>query len=312
MSRDGRQPRHAVLVFVDGLGWGGADPQRNPCLTYGGDVFRLDGAPPGEASGADPRPAACGGWARPIDACLGVDGIPQSATGQTSLFTGVNAQRRVGGHVTGFPSPSLREILLAESIFLKLRDAGRDGIFLNAFRPLFFRIPREMQLRLSATTVAHLAADRPFFGIGDIRAERSIYQEFTNRELIERDFDVPEFTPEKAGAILARNVPLRDFTLFEYFQTDRAGHAQDHGRIERELDGLDRFLRAALDDLLPRGDTLVVLTSDHGNLEDTGTRSHTRNPVPLLAWGPGAAEFCAGVEAIDQVAPALLRGLAAS
>ena len=311
MDRLNGKPDHVALIFVDGLGWGGADPALNPCLTYGGDVFRLDGADPGGFAGADPRPAFGGGWARPIDACLGVDGIPQSATGQTSLFTGVNAQAKVGGHVTGFPSPSLREILLADSIFVKLRDAGRDGIFINAFRPLFFEIPREMQLRLSATTVAHLAADRPFFGIEDIREGRSIYQEFTNRELIERDFDVPEFTPERAGQILAGSVAARDFTLFEYFQTDRAGHSQDRGRIEGELDGLDRFMRKALDELIPRGDTLVVLTSDHGNIEDIGTRSHTRNPVPLLAWGPGAEELVAGTEAIDGVTPALLRGLGA-
>jgi alkaline phosphatase len=41
------------------------------------------------------------------------------------------------------------------------------------------------------------------------------------------------------------------------------------------------------------------------DLEDLTTRSHTRNPVPLAAWGPGAAEFVAGVDAIDGVAPAL-------
>ena len=41
---------------------------------------------------------------------------------------------------------------------------------------------------------------------------------------------------------------------------------------------------------------LFILTSDHGNIEDLGTRGHTRAPVPLLAWGPGAAAL------VDRIA----------
>jgi len=286
--------RRVVLVFVDGLGWGDDDPERNPCLTYGGALFDF------------PRsPAAC----RPVDACLGVEGLPQSATGQTSLLSGVNAQRTVGGHVTGFPSPALRDLLRERSVFVQLRDRGRDGIFINAFRPVFFDLPADVQWRLSATTVAHLAAGQPFFDLDDIAAGRAVYQEFTNRELIDKGFDVPEMTPEAAGRVLARNAPRRDFTLFEYFQTDRAGHSRDRARCEAELGKLERFLGAMLEEI--DGDTLVLLTSDHGNLEDLSTRSHTRNPVPLMAWGPGAENVLAGAEAITDVVPTILRTLGA-
>lgn len=289
--------RRVILIFVDGLGWGEDRPEINPCLTYGGRLFDF------------PRSdAGC----RPVDACLGVDGTPQSATGQTSLLTGVNAQAAVGRHVTGFPTPPLREILKSDSIFVSLRDAGRDGIFLNAFRPLFFRIPRAMQERLSATTVAHLAADRPFFGYDDLRAGRCLYQEFTNRELVARGEDVPVYTPAEAGRILGREAVRRDFTLFEYFRTDRAGHAQDRARCERELRGLDAFVRAVLAELAEggdAGDTLVLLCSDHGNLEDLSTRGHTRNPVPLMAWGAGAETALAETTAIDGVTPAILAAL---
>ncbi|MBU1071629.1 metalloenzyme [bacterium] len=285
-------PARVVLIFVDGLGWGGDDPGRNPCLTYGGKLFDF------------PRSSA---RCRPVDACLGVDGLPQSATGQTSLLSGVNAPREVGGHVTGFPTPALREILRRRSVFVQLRDRGRAGIFLNAFRPVFFELPPQMQWRLSATTVAQLAAGLPFFGLDDIAAGRSIYQEFTNRELIDKGFDVPEMTPAAAGRVLARNAALRDFTLFEYFQTDRAGHGRDRERCEGELTKLEMFLNALLADVA--GDTLVLLTSDHGNLEDLSTRSHTCNPVPLMAWGPGAEGFAAGCGAITDVVPAVMEVL---
>jgi len=281
------------MVFVDGLGWGVGAPAVNACLTYGGTLFDFSHSP-----------ASC----KPIDACLGMSGLPQSATGQTSLFSGVNAQHEVGGHVTGYPSPALRDILRTHSIFVQLRDRGLDGVFINAFRPIFFELPPEKQWRLSATTVAQLAAGQPFFDLDDIAAGRSIYQEFTNRALIEMGFDVPEMTPEDAGDVLARNVPLRDFTLYEYFQTDRAGHTQDRDRIETELVKLERVMTTLLATV--GNDTLVLLTSDHGNLEDITTRSHTRNPVPLMAWGPGATGILSHCTDITHVTPSILAALA--
>jgi hypothetical protein len=233
--------------------------------------------------------------------------LPQSATGQTALLCGVNAPREVGAHVTGFPTPPLREILKRKSVFVQLRARGLDGIFINAFRPLFFKLPTEMQWRLSATTVAQLAAGLPFFDLDDIVAGRAIYQEFTNRELIDKGFDVPEMTPEAAGRALARNAALRDFTLYEYFQTDRAGHGADRTRCEAELAKLERFLGTLLAEV--DDDVLVLLTSDHGNLEDLSTRSHTRNPVPLMARGPGAEAFVASCADIADVVPAMLAAL---
>ena len=55
----------------------------------------------------------------------------------------------------------------------------------------------------------------------------------------------------------------------------------------------------------------MLLCSDHGNIEDATVTTHTRNPVPLVAWGPAAREFVRGLTRLDQVTPAivaLLRG----
>ena len=59
---------------------------------------------------------------------------------------------------------------------------------------------------------------------------------------------------------------------------------------------------------LPLADDSVdlVVTSDHGNLEDIASGHHTLNPVPLLAAGPGAAEFAAAGSLLD-VAPGVRR-----
>jgi 2,3-bisphosphoglycerate-independent phosphoglycerate mutase len=53
-------------------------------------------------------------------------------------------------------------------------------------------------------------------------------------------------------------------------------------------------------------DTLI-LTSDHGNLEEFHTRGHSRNPVPLLAWGRHGEFLRAKIKSLSDVTPALLR-----
>ena len=92
-----------------------------------------------------------------------------------------------------------------------------------------------------------------------------------------------------------------DLLLFESFLPDLAGHR----RIEPAwvLGILDDFLGGVLAHRSPG--TTLVLCSDHGNLEDTTTKTHTTNPVPLLAIGPGAARFRQAT-AITDVAPAIL------
>jgi len=122
-------------------------------------------------------------------------------------------------------------------------------------------------------------------------------------ELLKREPD-----NKQAGRILAGQARHYDFTLFEYFQSDKAGHSGDRGRIEAELVKLDAFLLAVLGEIEPdlRQGTLVVVTSDHGNLEDPTTPRHTTNPIPLLAWGRGAEDFVRGVARLDEVAGAVI------
>jgi phosphopentomutase len=59
--------------------------------------------------------------------------------------------------------------------------------------------------------------------------------------------------------------------------------------MERAVEALTRVdrLARALVAGLGEGDSLVV-ASDHGNVEDLGTRNHTRNRVPILGFGPAA------------------------
>ncbi len=287
-----------ILLFVDGLGWGAPDSAHNPQYSYGGTIFRLPAVAEAKVLKHED------GFLVALDAVLGVSGLPQSATGQTTLLSGVNAQEAIGKHLTGFPNEALREILKQKSILKQLVDRGYQARFINAFRPRFWELSEERKWTLSATTVATLAAGLPFFNLDDVNAGRSVYQEFTNAELRQRGFEVEPMTPGQAGSILASQILKYDFLLFEYFQTDRAGHAAVRQQSEHQLSMLEEFLRALLKSV--SDEVMVLLTSDHGNLEDLTTRRHTRNPVPLLAWGESAEDFLQNLNRLDQVTGAIL------
>ena len=96
--------------------------------------------------------------------------------------------------------------------------------------------------------------------------------------------DAPLLTPNQAGERLRTLAHQTDLAIFEYWLTDVAGHHRDMQSASTLLEMLDLVFGSLLrtwDD----GNGLVILTSDHGNLEDLSTRRHTRNDVPLLLIG---------------------------
>lgn len=285
-----------LLVFIDGLGIG-TRGQHNP-LHQLGEAAR----PLAVFENEEPLLFGDGRLAR-TDACLGVAGRPQSASGQTTILTGVNAPALLGHHKQGFPNQALRDIITKHSIFVQLQQAGVTRVaFANAYSPRFFdKRPRWV----SATTVAVEAAGMKFRTLDDLCASQALYHDFTNRLLIEAGHRVEPRTPEYAAATLAGIARQHRFTLFEYFLTDRVGHLQDMAGALMILTNLARFVRA----LLTRVDLdhlTVMLTSDHGNIEDLGTRNHTRNPVPTLVWGPDREHLTCRVRSLADITPAIL------
>ncbi len=276
-----------LLVFIDGLGLGSSDPEINPIH-----------------SGVCPCLEELLKGAVPVDALLGVEGMPQSATGQTTLFTGVNAARVMGRHVEALPGPKLKEVIAGHSIFKQLSARGYRGTFANAF---FVDDVKEVfeRRRQSVTTVASLTALGSVRNTEDMLCNWAVYQDLTRETLRSRGYDGPLVTPREAAGHLLSIAREHDFTLFEFFLTDVAAHKGTRADQLEILTRLDEFLavaRAHVD--TPRG--LFLLTSDHGNIEDSTTRLHTLNPVPLVAIGQGALELKAAVKSLVDVVPALL------
>ena len=278
---------HVVLLFIDGLGLGRLSGD-NPLVFSDTPFLRglLRGDPlTGEKKGFHDHRASL----LALDARLGVSGLPQSATGQASLFTGVNAPRLLGFHLNDFPNRALRRLLAEEGIFAALREEGYRCNFANAYRPPFFEKLAEglPGRRYSCSTLLTYYGKLPFHGIAELKSGKALYMDLTNKLLNRLGYAVPEITPEIAGRRLIDIGRRHDLTLFEYFITDYAGHRADREEASRVLNELDRFLGAAAERLDP--ETLLIITSDHGNIEDLSHGRHTFNRVPALLIGAAEA-----------------------
>ncbi|MDA0999443.1 MAG: hypothetical protein O2807_02845 [bacterium] len=260
-----------LFVFVDGLGLAPPGPD-NP-------VSALEEGPLSFAGG---KPLEESFRMHAVDACLGVEGLPQSATGGSTLFTGVNAPRLLGYHKQGFPTGPLRDLLGREGILRKARERGARADFANVYTSQYF--DRGRTRHRSVTTVMTESAGIPLKRLEHLQAGEGVYRDFTNGILIERGYEVDRLTPEAAGRRLGEMAHERDILLYEFFQTDAVGHKGTFDDAVETLQLLNRFLVAAIAALNPSEDAFV-LCSDHGNIENMAGRYHTRNPVPLLLWG---------------------------
>jgi bisphosphoglycerate-independent phosphoglycerate mutase (AlkP superfamily) len=152
--------------------------------------------------------------------------------------------------------------------------------------------------------VAYAAASGRFRTWADAAAGRALTHDVTGDRANRYGAAIPPRSPEAAAEILLRLAAGHDLALFEFFESDEAGHARSMDAAQATLGRLDRFLRAVVAGLGP-ADALLV-TSDHGNVEDLSTRNHTLARVPVLGFGAAAAEV-AGVHDLTAVAPLLLR-----
>lgn len=306
--------KRMIFLFVDGCGVGRADPG-NPFFTAKSKYLPFW---PGAMALPDSTPITA------IDATLGIPGSPQSASGQTALFCGGKAAAIANRHRNGYPDQVLRSIILKKNLLSELQKKGISARFLNAYpvfedyfsskyiaiKPdgrLWFStvFPERFKRMVSVTSCMMLASSQKPFGAADIQRKKALYQDYSNRQLNEKGFSLPEFSPEQAAGIIYDASRRFEFILYEYFQTDLYAHRRPYEECVGLIRELDTLVGALLSRLDKKNDTLV-LTSDHGNLEDFHLRGHNRNPVPFLAWGRHGASLRKKVRSLSDVAPALL------
>ncbi len=306
--------KRMILFFIDGCGMGRPDTG-NPFYMAQSLYLPLW---QGAAILPDNTPLTA------IDATLGIPGPPQSASGQTALFCGAGASEIANRHHNGYPDALLRKIIMKKNLLLSLKKKGANARFLNAYPVFheFFRaehvrikadghfwfsetFPARFKRMISVTSCMLLASGQNPFSEADIRRGRSLYQDYSNRQLIAQGLQLPEYSPLQAAEIIVAAAKDCEFMLYEYFQTDIYAHRRSFNDCLDLIKGLDTLLGSLISRLDRKLDTLVV-TSDHGNLEDYHQRGHSRNPVPFLAWGRYGEFLRAKVKNLSDVAPAIL------
>lgn len=306
-----------LFIFLDGIGLGANDPEINPfarakmpnlnSLLEGRSLFKESAPFYGE------RATLLG-----IDPNVSVDGLPQSATGQAILMTGVNIPAELGYHYGPKPNPEVAAFLNGETLFSRCTKNGRKAALLNAYPPRYFDGIDSGKRLYSSIPLAVTNAGIPLFTQEDLFAGRALSADFTGhgwRTMLGFP-DAPVMIPHEAGRKLVSLAMDYDFSLFEYWASDYAGHKQDMQTAIELMETFDGVLGGVVEEIDRRrqtvdDDLLVVVTSDHGNMEDLSTRKHTDALVPALVIGEKTAreEFTRGMTNLTHIAPAILKAL---
>ncbi len=291
------------MIFLDGVGIGEADPSKNPFFKYGFNTFT-------EFFGKIPNldSQSLEGENRflfPTDAIMGVPELPQSGTGQTSIFCGVNASRVLGKHFGPFPHSMLVPLIREQNIFKSFKDRDKKVVFANAYPKQFFEYIKSGKKRLSATSLCCRLSDVKLKSSVNLRNGDAISAEIDNLIWVnELEYNFPIIKPETAGKKLIKIAQNHHFTLFEHFLTDHLGHGRRAEMMEDRLSVLDTFLSYILRNI-PENFTLVIC-SDHGNLEDISIKTHSTNPALTITAGKYADKLKNRISDLSHIKDAIL------
>ena len=290
--------RHILFIFLDGVGLGAADASANPLAAA--EIPVLTGLLGGRRPLAGtPRLETGRALFIPTDAGLGVAGLPQSATGQATILTGRNVPREIGRHWGPKPNAAVAAILRQGSVFSRLTERGLKAGLLNAYPQRYFDAIASGHRSYSAIPLAVTSAGLPLLTAADLRAGRALSADFTGEGWPEPG--VPLYALPEAGRRMAELAATYQFAFYEHWLTDYMGHrgSLEEGRavIER-LDGVLGGLLEAWDDAAG----LIVITADHGNLEDLSQKHHTPNLVPTVIIGDQRREFGEGLVDLSGLA----------
>lgn len=294
---------HILLLFLDGIGLGDDDPSVNPFTSA--NMPNLNALTNGKR------------WLRdtdyqesdraifiPTDPRMGVPGRPQSGSGQAAILTGKNIPQLIGEHYGPKPNLAIREMLAEDNFFKQVVAHGKKAALLDAYPPTWHHDhDRGKSLRSSYQQAAFEAGQR-LFGIDDLRAGKALTPEWTNnawRTYLKLK-DVPDYTPYQAGEMLVKLSREYDFAMHSHWMTDMVGH---RGPLERGVELLELFdqVMAGVLDNWNDNEGLIIITSDHGNMEEIGNRNHTENDVPTLVIGKEKSAFAENFHALNDIVP---------
>ncbi|MFN3873253.1 MAG: alkaline phosphatase family protein [Ignavibacterium sp.] len=293
-----------LMIFIDGVGIGKADSEFNPFFKYGFGTFQniFNQLPHLE----NPYLNSDSIYLKPVDANLGIDGLPQSGTGQVSIFCGVNAAKIVGNHFGPFPHSKTIDVLRDKNIFREFLNRNKKVFFANAYPKIFFDYLKSGKTRLSATTLSCKLTNIKLNTVTDLRKAKALTAEITNERWNKKlNYNIPFISAKAAARRLLRIASNYNFTLYEFFLTDHLGH----GRIKDELEKIHHNLDDFLNEILNKVDKKkmsIVICSDHGNYEDLSVKGHTRNPALFISAGKNAKQIAESINDLTHIKSAII------
>jgi hypothetical protein len=291
------------MIFIDGIGIGEPNKVNNPFFKYNFKTFsEVFGSIPHLGSQYLERGDA---YAFPVDALLGVEGIPLSGTGQTSIFCGVNAPALIGKHFGPYPYSTLLPVIKEKNLFVEFKRRKKKAVFANAYPKVFFDYVNSGRRRLSVTTLSCLFSKVKLKKVSDLHRGNALTPEIDNERLANRlGYKIPIIKPTTAANRLLKIALQNHFTLFEIFHTDHLGHGRNIEMLDHFSRVLDEFLFTIIT-RLPKSVTLLVC-SDHGNYEDLSIKMHTKNPALAISAGVNAKHLAQKINSLVDIKDAIL------
>ena len=302
--------RYVHIFFLDGVGLGSADPDVNPFVTavmpnLAGLLGDKDWYLQSSGSLSSSRATLI-----PTDANLDLPGRPQSATGQATILTGRNVPQLVGEHYGPKPNPAVAQIIEQGNLFQEVAAAGGKAALITPYPQGYFDAIKSGKRLYSAVPLAVTSGGWPLFGAEELRAGAAVSPGFTGQAW--HDMlgykDIPIMSLFDSGRQIAAIARQYDLSFFEHWPSDRSGHRGSVKDAVAHLEMIDTAvggLLAAWDD----GAGLLIITSDHGNIEEKNHRQHTRNPVPTILVGAGHADLANDIHNLADIAPVVRRVL---
>lgn len=293
------------FIFWDGVGYGTKDPERNPFFTASLPTFRrlLGGNVP---SLAFKRFTSDTVSLSPVNTTLRVPGLPQSGTGQTAIMTGLNASKFVGKHFGPHPYSTLIPVIKEKNLFVRLQEMGKSCFFANGYPQRYLDYILGPKGRVPAIALSYLSAGGRLNSHEQIKQRRAVSADIAGSRWQELGHpDVLPTPPAEAGALFHQLGREYDLTFFEYFVTDHAGHSQEMPLAVDMLERMDGFLEGMLSSFDMEKDLLLMI-SDHGNIEDLSVKTHTMNPVPLIVIGRSHPQFSSRIRDLTHITPAVI------
>lgn len=300
------QDQHILFIFLDGIGLGDDNPETNPFAA--GDYPTLHSLSNGKrwvrSTGVQETERAI---FIPTDACLGVEGRPQSGTGQATIVTGRNIPEIIGRHYGPKPDEATRKLLDEDNIFMQVSNVGKSAGLLDAHPPQWHnginsgkRLPASYQYAARTAGISFGTEEK-------LRAGEALSGNWTGEGWRTHlgYTDTPLYTPHNAGVRLVELSRQYDFGFFPHWWTDTIGH---RGTLDEGVELLSLFngVMNGVLDTWQDNEGIIIITSDHGNMEEIDHRKHTRNAVPTVIIGERKSEF-AIIQSLVDFVPSIIK-----